>query len=259
MSASDQNVPITEQQYQDIALVDLYDQLNPLGRDSDYFISACAPTTYFVLDLGCGTGLLSATLADQGHTVLGVDPSEAMLRIARDRTPSPNISWLQADARHLNVDRQFDRVIATGHVFQVFLTEADQLAFLQTARRHLTATGRLVFDTRNPLTLPWLAWTPDQSRREIDHDRHGRIEIWHETTEVHAGTVAFKSSYRFLDQDRELTSNSKLAFPTADVLHNLLSAAGLETVTLHGDWNSSVYHRSSPEIIVNARPSHANT
>ncbi len=40
-----------------------------------------------VLDVGCGTGRMAATLAERyGATVSGIDPSVEMLEVARDRT-----------------------------------------------------------------------------------------------------------------------------------------------------------------------------
>ena len=40
-----------------------------------------------VVDLGCGSGIWARALTDAGYDVLGVDPSAAMLRIARRRAP----------------------------------------------------------------------------------------------------------------------------------------------------------------------------
>jgi len=40
-----------------------------------------------VLDLGCGSGILTQALTNAGYRVLGVDISESMLSIARRRAP----------------------------------------------------------------------------------------------------------------------------------------------------------------------------
>jgi SAM-dependent methyltransferase len=40
-----------------------------------------------VVDLGCGTGLLARQLIDTGYGVFGIDISEAMVELARRRTP----------------------------------------------------------------------------------------------------------------------------------------------------------------------------
>jgi SAM-dependent methyltransferase len=41
-----------------------------------------------IIDLGCGSGILARKLSDAGYRVLGVDQSEAMLDIARNRVPT---------------------------------------------------------------------------------------------------------------------------------------------------------------------------
>jgi SAM-dependent methyltransferase len=40
-----------------------------------------------VVDLGCGSGVSSEVLAEAGYDVLGIDPSPAMLELARERVP----------------------------------------------------------------------------------------------------------------------------------------------------------------------------
>jgi len=47
-----------------------------------------------VLDIGSGTGLDAAWLADEGHAVLAVEPTEVFRRTAAIRHPSTRIEWL---------------------------------------------------------------------------------------------------------------------------------------------------------------------
>jgi SAM-dependent methyltransferase len=47
-----------------------------------------------VLDLGCGTGLLAAGAAREARRVVGVDPSPAMLEVARLRSDA--VEWVEA-------------------------------------------------------------------------------------------------------------------------------------------------------------------
>jgi ubiquinone/menaquinone biosynthesis C-methylase UbiE len=82
-----------------------------------------------VLDVACGTGFLTRHLRGE---VVGLDQSEAMLRIARERAPAA--TFLQGDALALPfADESFERVL-TAH-FYGHLREADRLAFLAEARR----------------------------------------------------------------------------------------------------------------------------
>jgi SAM-dependent methyltransferase len=44
-----------------------------------------------VLDVGCGTGVLTAALAERGSKAVGIDGSEAYLASARRNRPHPNV------------------------------------------------------------------------------------------------------------------------------------------------------------------------
>lgn len=47
-----------------------------------------------LVDLGCGTGLVAAAAASEAGRVVGVDPSRAMLEVARRRTDA--VEWVEA-------------------------------------------------------------------------------------------------------------------------------------------------------------------
>ena len=65
-----------------------------------------------ILDLGCGTGDLTYQIKQRGARVMGVDHSEAMLAAARKKYP--DIPFLLADARKLNLQVQFDAVFSNA-------------------------------------------------------------------------------------------------------------------------------------------------
>jgi SAM-dependent methyltransferase len=68
-----------------------------------------------IIDLGCGTGQLSATIADSGATVLGLDQDPAMVELAQTNYPvHPRLRFARADATRFDLtdvqsaDFQFD-------------------------------------------------------------------------------------------------------------------------------------------------------
>ena len=65
-----------------------------------------------VLDLGCGTGHLTAEIASSGVQVLGVDRSSDMLDQARRQFP--NIRFELVDARALTFSSEFDAVFSNA-------------------------------------------------------------------------------------------------------------------------------------------------
>jgi len=54
-----------------------------------------------VLDLGCGTGFVSAQLAARAQSVYGVDLAEGMIAYARAQYPDSSIQWAVGDAENL--------------------------------------------------------------------------------------------------------------------------------------------------------------
>jgi SAM-dependent methyltransferase len=65
-----------------------------------------------VLEVGCGTGDLLASV--QAKRAVGVDLSPAMLAVARSR--HPGIELIEADAQDLAIDEQFDFIIVSDLV-----------------------------------------------------------------------------------------------------------------------------------------------
>lgn len=75
-----------------------------------------------VLDLGCGTGHLTARLAAAGARVVGLDHSAEML--ARARATYPQLTWIEGDARDFAFDEPFDAVLSNAVLHWVRPPEA---------------------------------------------------------------------------------------------------------------------------------------
>ena len=103
-----------------------------------------------VLDLGCGTGNHALPLAEQDYRVVGVDRAAGMLEIARLKTACRRIdgkaSFYEGDIRTLQLGQSFDAALMMFAVLGYQLTNADVLAALRTARKHVRAEGMLIFD-----------------------------------------------------------------------------------------------------------------
>ena len=65
-----------------------------------------------ILDLGCGTGHLTAQLADAGAEVVGLDSAPAM--IAQARQAYPHLRFEVADARNFAFPEPFDAVFSNA-------------------------------------------------------------------------------------------------------------------------------------------------
>ncbi len=67
-----------------------------------------------VLDLGCGTGELSAQIAALGARVVGLDASATML--GRARKQFPDLEWIEGDAQNFDVGTGFDAVFSNATI-----------------------------------------------------------------------------------------------------------------------------------------------
>lgn len=98
-----------------------------------------------VLDIACGTGRVAIRLAQSGADVVGLDLSPAMLSVARKKSAgTDNPRWVQEDMRSFDLGDTFGLAIIPAHSFQNILTPDDQVATLQSIRRHLVPGGTLV-------------------------------------------------------------------------------------------------------------------
>ena len=108
-----------------------------------------AKTAARILDLGCGTGTHAIALARRGHEVIGVDRSPWMLDEARRklaREPGLTVSVQQGDLRDTDLHQQFDAVVMMFAVLGYQEDDADVMAAMGAARRHLAPGGLFIFD-----------------------------------------------------------------------------------------------------------------
>lgn len=234
--------------YNSADLAQFYDLDNPWEDD----FSACvglAKGAHSLLDLGCGTGALVAHLAPTLKAV-GVDPAAAMLDIAKARTSSPQATWIEGDARSLDLGQVFDLIVLTGHSFQVFLSEADQRAVLATIVRHLAPKGRFIFDSRNPDCRAWESWTPAHSMRQFEHPKLATIQAWNEASFEPSSSIAtYHSHYRIAASGAVLSSASQIKFTARADLEQMIEAAGLTVEHWLGDWNGAPCDQHSKDFI----------
>jgi SAM-dependent methyltransferase len=97
-----------------------------------------------VLDLCCGTGLLAGELIARGYRVVGVDASDAMLALARERL-GPEVVLSRMTLPDLEVEAVFDAAVCTFDGFNYLTPDELRLTIAALADR-LRPGGWLVFD-----------------------------------------------------------------------------------------------------------------
>jgi trans-aconitate methyltransferase len=119
---------------------ELYDQKHAFVADyGRELIGLLAPAPdERILDLGCGTGHLTAEVAATGADVVGLDHSEDMLAAARDKYPT--LTFVLGDATAFEFPAAFDGVFSNAVLHWVM----DAEGVVRSVARALRPGGRFV-------------------------------------------------------------------------------------------------------------------
>jgi SAM-dependent methyltransferase len=243
--------PVIHDPYRDAELVELYDLDNPDGEDHAYYRAlADEIDVRSIVDLGCGTGLLTRSLAKPGRTVIGVDPSRTMLDYARRQPGAEFVTWIHGDASSLAPTGTADLAICSGNA--IMHVNPKQLpSTLASLAGALRPGGTLSFESRNPAYREWERWTPEATYGERTTPV-GYLREWLDVIEVREGRVVFDAHNVFPDgEDRVYTS--VLFFRGAEEFQRELDLAGFTGITWTGDWHGTQADDRSRILVFRAR------
>jgi SAM-dependent methyltransferase len=137
-----------------------YDQIarlyDPWSRsvveDVAYYVEEALHSGGPVLELGVGTGRIAVPIASAGVPVVGVDLSEGMLGVARERAElaGVDLDLRQGDMRDPPVEGTFPLVVIPFRSLLHMETDHDRRAVLRVVAKLLEPNGRFVFDVFAP-------------------------------------------------------------------------------------------------------------
>ena len=129
--------------------------------------SADAAGVRSVLDLCCGTGLLAGELSTRGYRVVGVDASDTMLALARERV-GPEVSLSRTTLPDLAVDGVFDAAVSTFDGLN-YLTPNELRLTLEAVFRCVRPEGWLVFDLHTDAMMDFTLSNPVVAGESAGH------------------------------------------------------------------------------------------
>jgi SAM-dependent methyltransferase len=249
------NIKPNHAEFNDPRLVAIYNTVCPLdGYEKFYIELAKKLSAQTIIDLGCGTGLLTCELAKRGYQMIGVEPSKLMLEVARKSTCGQQVKWIEGDALSLG-EFNADLAIMTGHVAQFLVDEGDWLNSLKSIHKALRPRGYLAFESRNPAVQPWvnnqehIDWHSATSPRKVTDPVEGPLEIWSEPVKLEGERVTFQGHYLFKRTGEELISIGELIFRTQEDITLSLGKAGFSVDDIYGYWDWRWADGESPEFI----------
>ena len=135
-----------------------------LERDHRHLAGLLRPG-HFVLDVGCGTGAITAGIAKAvgpGGKVIGIDRNEELLALARtEHGGIPNLRFEACDALSLSYRGQFD-IVTAARVLQWIGEPASAISKMKQAAK---ANGMIVVLDYNHAKNEWVPDPPPAFRR----------------------------------------------------------------------------------------------
>jgi len=104
------------------------------------------------LDLGCGTGVLCGALSARGVAAAGIDLSEGMIALARERYPA--CRFTVADMTAYAPAETFDLVTCTGDALNHLFSLEDVERVFRNVYGYLAPGGYFVFDLLRETEIP---------------------------------------------------------------------------------------------------------
>jgi len=125
-----------------------------LYKDKDYnqeaeyviqLIRSIHPNAQKLIELGCGTGKHAAIFCKNGYSVTGLERSEEMVAIAKERNIK-GFSPIVADIANYELGKKFDVALSLFHVVSYLTSNEALLSCFKHTNAHLQEGGLFLFD-----------------------------------------------------------------------------------------------------------------
>lgn len=203
-----------------------------------------------VLEVGCGTGRILLEIAKRGIKIDGLDASEHMLAILKQKIAEQSsdlynkISLFHEDMRYFSLQKKYNMITMPFRGFQHLHTIEDQLMALRQIKLHLNNNGVFVFDVFYP-NFSILNQSMNKEVLDIqwkDSTRAGRtVKRYFIRTRVDRLQQYFEGKFIFrIYQNKQLIKQEhsplKLSYFTYPQMQLLFKACDLEIIEEFGSF-----------------------
>jgi len=199
-----------------------------------------------ILDLACGHGRHAIELAKRGYNITGLDYSDYLLSVARERAEKEKvkINFIKGDMRELPFEDEFDAIYMFYTSFGYFSDE-DNFKVLKEVNKALKKGGKFLIDLSNPIKVI----------KNFQHEswiltKEGLISL--EQNEFNPVTMRIKTTRLIFKEGKEIDRREhivRLYMPAE--LSFLMELAGLKAIKFYGDWRDfSKYNENSRRLVI---------
>ena len=210
-----------------------------------------------VLELGCGTGNMTRSMAGKGYDMIGIDSSEEMLSIARELSEGKEdgILYLCQDMREFELYGTVAAVISVCGSINYILEEEDLVKVFRLVNNYLDSDGLFIFDLDTPF-----AYEKVLGDTTFAMNREEGSFIWencfYPEEMINEVNLTFFVPQRLKDDhilyDKLEETQVRRAY-SVDTIRRLLTEAGMEWVAAYHELSLEKPRKDSERIYILAK------
>ena len=204
-----------------------------------------------ICDFGCGPGLWTTRLAEQGAIVTGIDLSERSIHYAQDTAKDRDLSirYILQDYLRFSSNDRFDLILMISQDFSV-LSPSQRRTLLRVFRSHLSEGGALLVDVASLLQF-------SQAKEKMNYEFCSEGGFWSPGPH-HVFTSSFKyepecllcSKYVIVERSREFEIYTWSQCYSVESLKEVFEENGLKILQCLSDVSGTPLKEESPTIAI---------
>lgn len=219
--------------------------------DREFYVDLAREAGGPVLEVGCGTGRIYLELLRADVDAYGIDVSDEMLDVLRERAEGAGLSprVRRADVTDFDPKREYALVIVPFRAFLHVLGLENQQAALRNLRTALVPGGRLVLNFFPP-NVEWIAERYGEPQTDaIEHD--GRTYRVTSLSELEDDVEWIVREHRTVERDGEVISESafRLELVTKREFELLCETTGWSDWTVYGGFDREPLEHAGQEQV----------
>ena len=240
---------------------DMYEIDETGTEDVDFLLACLGMTPKRILEIACGSGRILVPLTKAGHTVVGLDMDEAMLRKIPAKVKGlDNISWQIADAIADDWGTGYDVVVIAGNFLMNIVSkegpERAQKVLFEKAKLALKPGGMLYIDYN--YTFYPEQWYVHSGERIIwegadNQGTTGRMLLCDSTYDAETGLIRSVRRYELETATGEKIRKkmpSVKHFVKLEQIHTWLSEEGFRIEKEYGDYAGNPIGETTGRAII---------
>ncbi len=244
------------------------DNRDNLVADIPFYLDYAKTLGGEALELGCGTGRVALALARAGIQVTGLDLSNEMLTVFRQKLDAQTalknrVTLIHGNMANFSLDKKFSLIIAPFRAFQALTRDEDIASALQCIYSHLSDSGVFILNVFKPFQVMDESWCYEERVQwERLDEASGNYVVkkhWGDKIDVANRIIYPHFAYEVTDKNGTTTRHIEdlsLKYHYEEQLESVVQKAGFVISERFGWYDKQSIEQANRELIFVCRRSY---